>query len=204
RLFTHGARRRAQRGRPASRQRQPDRPRRDTLAVAIDELLKFDPRAEVLGFNPDPRAPLSPDEKTSEENASTNDDKPPADDAPIGKLLYYWDAHGGDGAQAPKPSDRVRQRLLEAFEDRPERFLYPEIFPSMDCLPENADTHDRLYKLLNEELGGKWSWKDNLQIWLRRNTAYFRDDLIKAARMADDLEFDANSDLRALARLDWN
>src|SRR5262245_23527243 len=203
-LFSQTAPRRAQPRRPASRQRQPGRPQRDALAVAIKELLKFDPLDEVLGFNPDPRAPLSPDEKTSEENASEDDDKLPADDAPIGKLLYYWDTHGGYGAQAPKPSDRVRQRLLEAFEDRPERFLYPEIFPFMDCLPENGVEEDRLYKILNEELGGKWSWKFNLQTWLRRNTAYFRDDLIKAARMADDLEFEANSDLLALARLDWN
>jgi hypothetical protein len=181
------------------------RPRRaDALATAIKELLKFDPRAEVLGFNPDPRAPLSPDEKPSGETASEDGDKPPADDAPIGKLLDYWLRHGDDGAQAPKPSDRARQRLLEACEDRPEIFLYPEIFPIMNCLPENADTHDRLYKLLNEELGGKWSWKYNLQTWLRRNTSYFRDDLIEAARMADDTAFDANQDLRALARLDWN
>jgi HEAT repeats len=187
----------------ASRQSQPRR-RDDALAAAIKELLKFDPRAEVFGFNPDPRAPLSPIEKTSGENASEDKDKPPADDAPIMKLIDYWSAHGDDGAQAPRPSDRVRQRLLEACEDRPESFLYPEIFPVMDCLPENADTHDRLYKLLNEETGGKWSWKYNLQTWMRRNTAYFRDDLIKAARAADDHEYDANKDLRALARLDWN
>src|SRR5262245_42172128 len=176
----------------ASRQSQPRR-RDDALAAAIKELLKFDPRA-----------PLSIDKKASEEKASEDDDKPPADDAPIGKLLDYWSMHNGNGAQGPKPSDRVRQRLLEACEDRPERFLYPEIFPLMDCLPENSDTHDRLYKLLNEETGGKWPWKHNLQTWLRRNTAYFRDDLIKAARMADDHEYDANKDLRALARLDWN
>src|SRR6266498_1475685 len=182
----------------ASRPSQPRR-RDDAMAAAIKELLKFDPRGEVLGFNPDPRAPLSIDEKASED-----DDKPPADDAPIGKLLDYWSLHNGNGAQGPKPSNRVRQRLLEACEDRPESFLYPEIFSPMDCLPENSDTHDRLYKLLNEETGGKWPWKHNLQTWLRRNTAYFRDDLIKAAREADDHEYDANKDLRALARLDWN
>ena len=203
-LFSQTAPRPSQPRRPASRQRQPDRPQRDALAVAIKELLKIDPRAEVLGFNPDPRAPAPPDEKTQAENASEDDGKPPSDDAPIGKLLDYWRMHGDDDAQAPKPSEIVRQRLLEACEDRPESFLYPEIFPLMDCLPENADTHDRLYKLLNEETGGKWSWKYNLQTWLRRNTAYFRDDLIKAARVADDYEYDANSDLRALARLDWN
>src|SRR5262245_48984815 len=172
-LFSQTASRPSQPRRPASQQLRPERLRRDdALAAAIKELLKFDPLAEVLGFNPDPRAPLSPDENPSGENAPEDDDKPPADDAPIGKLLDYWFTHGGDGAQAPKPSERVRQRLLEAFEDRPGSFLYPEIFPIMDCLPENADAHDRLYKLLNEEIGGKWSWKYNLQTWLRRNTAY--------------------------------
>src|SRR5215510_13480842 len=119
----------------ASRQSQPGR-RDDALAAAIIELLKSDPRTEVLGFNPDPRAPLSIDEKASGKKASEDDDKPPADDAPVGKLLDYWSMRNGNGAQGPKPSDRVRQRLLEACEDHPESFLYPEIFSLMDCLPE--------------------------------------------------------------------
>jgi hypothetical protein len=204
-LFSQTASRPSQPRRPASQQRRPERPRRDdALAAAIKELLELEPRAGVLGFHPDPRAPLSPDEKTSGEKASEDDDNPPADDAPIEKLLNYWSMHNGNCANGPKPSDRVRQRLLEACEDRPESFLYLAIFPLMDCLPENSDTHERLYKLLNEETGGRWTWKYNLQTWLRRNTAYFRDDLIKVARMADDHEYDANKDLRALARLDWN
>src|SRR5262249_45258510 len=99
---------------------------------------------------------------------------------------------------APKPSDKVRRRLLDACEDR------PEILASlMNFLPENADTHDRLYKILNEESEGEESWKPRLQTWLRRNSAYFRDELIKAARRADD-NIDDNEDLRALARLDWD
>ena len=72
----------------ASRQSQ-SRRRDDALAAAVKELLKFDPRAEVLRFNPDPRAPLSPIEKTSGENASEDEDKPPTDDAPIMKLIDY-------------------------------------------------------------------------------------------------------------------
>ncbi len=173
---------------PAPPKRQPMRPQRaDALATAIKELLETRPLA-----------PQSPDEKGSKENASVDEDKPPADDTPIKKLVAYWSEHDDD-AQAPKPSDKVRQRLLEACEDRPE-FLDS----LMDWLPENADTHARLYKLLNEEPEGEDGWKPRLKTWLRLNTAYFRDELIKAASATDDDVYDANEDLRALARLDWN
>jgi hypothetical protein len=175
---------------PASRQRQTKRPRRaDALTTAIKELLKANPLA-----------PKSPDEKASKENTSEDADKLPADDAPIKKLIAYWREHGNDaGVNAPKPSDRVRQRLLEACEDSPNLF-----YGLVDCLPENADTHDRLYKLLNEEPEGEEAWQPDLRTWLRRNSAYFRDELIKAASAADDNVYEANEELRALARLDWN
>src|SRR5689334_3115451 len=62
---------------PAPRQNHPKRPQRaDALAPAIKELLETKPLA-----------PQSPDEKASEGNASEDDDKPPADDAPIKELI---------------------------------------------------------------------------------------------------------------------
>ena len=73
-----------------------------------------------------------------------------------------------------------------------------------DCLPNNADAHDRLYKLLNEEPEGEETWKPGLREWLRRNSAHFRVELIKAAGESDDDKYDAWEDLRALARLDRN
>jgi len=165
---------------PAPRQRQPERPQRaDALASVIKELLKAHPPA-----------PKSPDEKAPDGNAPEGEEKPPADDAPIKELVAYWPSHRN------RLSDRVRQRLLEACEDRPELFDY-----LMDCLPENADTHDRLYKLLNEESESKENWKLSARDWLRRNSAYFRDELIKGALAVDD---DSHEDLYALARLDWN
>src|SRR5262249_52283151 len=141
----------------------------------------------------------SPDEKASEESASEGEDKPPADDAPIKELIDYWSRHDAADANAPKLSDKVRERLLEACEDRPELLSC-----LMDCLPESADTHDRMYKLLNEASEGEETWKPRVRTWLRRNSAYFRDELIKAARAAGDDIYDSNEDLRAMARLDWN
>jgi hypothetical protein len=175
--------------RPAPRQRQAKRPQRaDALAAAINELLKLHPLSSE-----------SPDDKESEENAPEDDDKPPADDAPIKELVVYWSEHGVDAETASKLSDRVRQRLLEACEDRPEL-----IESLVDYLPENAGTYDRLYKLLNEEPEGEDTWKPRVQTWLRENTAYFRDELIKAARAAGDNGYYGYGDLRALSRIDWN
>ncbi|HEY7181317.1 MAG TPA: HEAT repeat domain-containing protein [Blastocatellia bacterium] len=172
---------------PAPRGLKPKKSKRaDALSPAIKELLETNPPA-----------PQSPDKKASEGKASEN--KPPTDDAPIKELVAYWSDHADDDGQAPKISDSVRRRLLEACEDR------PELLDSLtDYLPENADTHDRLYKLLNEEPEGEESWKPLVREWLRRNSAYFRDELIKAALAADDNVYSANEDLRGLARLDWN
>jgi HEAT repeat protein len=174
---------------PASRQRQLRRPQRDdALAPAIKQLLETKPLA-----------PQSPDEKASEGNASEDDDKPPADDAPIKKLVAYWSEHAFDSELTPKLSDGVRQRLLEACENRPEL-----LSSLMNWLPENEDTHDRLYKLLNEDPEADEPWKPDLQHWLRSNSSYFRDELIKAALAADDDVHNVREDLFVLANLDWN
>src|SRR5262245_46128214 len=172
---------------PTTPKRQTRRPQRaDALAPAINELLKLDPPA-----------PKSIGEKNSENpNASSKEEaKPPADDAPIKELIAYWNQ--SHGANAPKPSDKVRQRLLEACEDRPE--LTPDL---ISLLPETTDTHDRLYKLLEEEDNG-FDWKRFLWNWLQLNSRYFRDDLITAARVEIANENSSDESLRSLARLDW-
>src|SRR5215510_943801 len=151
---------------PAPPKRQTRRPQRaDALAPAVNELLKLDPPA-----------PKSPDEKVSgnADVSSEEETKPPDDDAPIKELIAYWNQ--SHGANPPKPSDKVRQRLLEACEDRPE--LTPGL---IRFLPETTDTHDRLYKPLEEEENG-FNLKEFLWNWLRLNSKYFRDDLIAAAR----------------------
>src|SRR5215475_340739 len=171
---------------PKLKTRRPQRA--DALAPAIKELWKLDPLA-----------PQSPDEKDSGNADASSEEKtkPPDDDAPIKELIAYWSRN--HGANPPKPSDKVRQRLLEACEDRPE--LIPGL---INFLPETTDTHDRLYKLLEEESPNDIYWMRILRDWLQRNSRYFREDMIAAARLADDRTNDAGEDLKALARLDWD
>ena len=192
-LFSQTAPKPSQLKQPATRGRQAKRSHdADTLAPAIKELLEASPLP-----------PQSPDEKASRRIAAEGEDKPPDDDAPIMELVDYWSSHSRNDKSAPKLSDKVRQRLLEACEDN------PELLASLiNYLPENADTHDRLYKLLNEETEGENTWKPGLRMWLQRNSAYFRDELVKDA-LAPDNAVDyavhfAREDFRALARLDWN
>src|SRR5215510_7215976 len=170
-LFSQPAPKPSQPKQPPSRQRQLRRPQRaDALASAIKELLETKPLA-----------PKSPDEKASEGNASEDDDKPPADDAPIKELVAYWSEHAFDDELTTKLSDSVRQRLLEACEDRPEL-----LSSLMYWLPDNEGAYDRLYKLLNEDPEDDEPWKPDLRHWLRINSSYFRDELIEAALAADD------------------
>jgi hypothetical protein len=171
----------------APRQRQSRRSSRaDALAPAVYELLGLYPIT-----------PQSPDEKDSE-NAdvqSKEESKPPADDAPIKELIHYWSKNRD--ANTSKPSDKVRQRLLEACEDNPELAI-----AFVDLLPETTDTHDRLYKLLQEG-EGEIFWKRFLRNWLQLNSRYFRDELIAEARMEDNLGSLPGNKLKLLAHSDW-
>jgi hypothetical protein len=188
-LHSQTAQKQSQSTQPATRQRQPKRPQRaDALAPAINELLKLDPIP--------PRSPGEGDEKGQSSDTAEEESKPPADNAPIKELITYWSQHRD--ANAPKPSDKVRQRLLDACEDRPEL-----ISGLVNFLPEATDTHDRLYKLLEEEPPNDFNWKDFLRNWLQLHSRYFRDDLIAAARGEAANGTSPGDNLRALARLDW-
>src|SRR5262245_4596612 len=113
--------------RPAPPKRQTRRPQRaDAPSAAINESLKLDP------LPPGSQDSDSPD-------TSARNEKPPGDDAPIRQLIKYWleDRYSAiSGAQ--KPSESVRQRLLEAVEDRP--WLAHSL---LELLPETPDTSDR-------------------------------------------------------------
>lgn len=195
-LYSQKAPKQSQPKQPAPRKRQAKRLHHaDALAPAIKELLKLDPL--------DPLDPESPDEKDSGNagDSSEEETKPPADDAPIKDLVAYWaernystELSGAAGPNGPAPSDKVRQRLLEAVEDRPEFAI-----SLINFLPGTTDTHDRLYILLEEESENEHHWKTSLRNWLQHNSRHFRDDLLAAAR--GDVENEHN--LRSLARLDW-
>jgi len=184
--------------------RQPKRPQRaDALAAAINELLK-------LG----PRAPDSPDDNSSD--TSQDEEKPPADDAPIKDLMEYWsEGHlaammsGGvsegrmaaiiAGANMPQPSEKVGRRLLEAVEDRP--WLARSL---LEVLPSTPDTHDRLYRLINQEPDNEENWKEQVRRWLSHNSSYFRDDLLAEVSSESEDEWQNAMALKSLSKLDWD
>jgi hypothetical protein len=172
---------------PAPSKRQTKRPQRaDALAPAINELLKLDP---LLPGSPDSDSP-----ETSERNV-----KPPGDDAPIRELIKYWlENRLAAMSEAQKPSERVRQRLLEAVEDRP--WLTHSL---LELLPETPDTSDRLYRLINQEPDDEDGWKWKVHDWLSHNSGYFRDALLAEVRSTDLGETQTAAALKSLSRLDW-
>src|SRR5215831_15587887 len=168
-LFSQTAPKPSRPKQPAPRQSHPKRPQRaDTLAAAINELLKLDP---LLRESPDGDSP----------DASERKEKPPGDDAPVRELIKYWLENryfAMSGTQ--RPSERVRQRLLEAVEDRP--WLAHSL---LELLPETPDTGDRLYKVINQEPDDEDGWKWKVHDWLSHNSGYFRDDLLAEVRSTD-------------------
>src|SRR5262245_43066995 len=172
---------------PAPPKRHTRRPQRgDALAAAINELLKLDP------LPPGSQDSDSPD--TSERN-----EKPLGDDAPIRELIKYWfEKRSATMSGARKPSERVRQRLLEAVEDRP--WLAHSL---LELLPETPDTSDRLYRLINQEPDDEDGWKWKVHEWLKNNSDYFRDDLLAEVRSTDLGGTQTAAALKSLSRLDW-
>jgi HEAT repeat protein len=131
--------------------------------------------------------------------------RPPADGAPIEDLIEYWSKRSNSGKSAglPGPSDIVRERLLSAAERRP--WILPRLY---DFLPQNTDTHDRLYKVLTKdpiEFDGveENNWRVSLYWWLQSNTQYLRNELIEAVRTRDNNDSDKLDEIEALAKLDW-
>src|SRR5262245_6895378 len=203
-LFSQVASKPAQPKQTAPRQRQSKRPQRaDALAAAINELLK-------LG----PRAPDSPDDNSSD--TSQDEEIAPDDDAPIKDLMKYWseghlakmmskDFSGSAMAaliadvKTPQPSEKVGRRLLEVVEDRP--WLADSL---LKVLPSTPDTHDRLYRLINQEPDNEWNWKEQVRLWLSHTSSYFRDDLLAEVRSTFGGEAQNAMALTSLSKLDWD
>src|SRR6266542_3591051 len=186
-LFSQTAPKPSRPKQPAPRQSHPKRPQRaGALAAAINELLKLDP---LLPKSPDSDSP----------DTSERKEKPPGDDAPIRELIKYWlENRYAAMSGAQKPSERVRQRLLEAVDDRP--WLAHSL---LELLPETPDTSDRLYRLINQEPDDEDGWKWKVHEWLSHNSGYFRDDLLAEIRSTDLGETQTAAALKSLSRLDW-
>ncbi|HQR36149.1 MAG TPA: HEAT repeat domain-containing protein [Blastocatellia bacterium] len=173
--------------------RAPQRPPRVAeISSAINDLLKEHPVDST-----------SADDE--EHSAADNDDsehqeKPPADDAPIEKLIAYWVGHSYSDVEndSTKPTEKVRERLLEAFENRP--WMSPGM---INLLPDTQDTHDRLYKLLTDDPNDLSSWKNMIRMRLKQNSSYFREELLSDVRNLGKFNYSDLSSLRALIKLDW-
>ena len=166
-------------------------PKSDLIAAAVNDLLKETP---LHSADEDVAEPA--DENSSDEW------KPPADDAPIRELVAFWGSYNfsenDDGA--PKPSDKVRERLLVAVENRP--WLASQVLRQ---LPQTSDAYDRLYKLLSEEPddGERSNWRHLIRHTLMLNSSFFREELVNEARHQSRGNYMDGSSLRALAKLDW-
>jgi len=130
---------------------------------------------------------------------------PPADDAPIEDLIEYWSRQGdgGKSSDPPGPSDIVRERLLGAAERRPR--ILPKLY---DFLPQNMDTHDRLYRTLTKDPKEfedieENNWRVSLYWWLQSNTQHLRNELIEAVRTRDNNDSEKLDKIDALVKLDW-
>lgn len=181
----------AQRQRPP-KSRAPQRPASalsGELAQAITELLKRDSLAaeEVDTLA---RRIKQPERKDAQL-------QPPADEAPLKELLAFWQDTLVDSS-SPKPSDRVRQRFLEACEERPWRLAQ-----LLAWLPENSDAQERLYRLWQNAPDEEGDWKPRLREWLKYGSPYFLAELQAEARDAAQPIEDRLRALSALAKLDW-
>ncbi|HKQ77803.1 MAG TPA: HEAT repeat domain-containing protein [Blastocatellia bacterium] len=127
---------------------------------------------------------------------------PPGDDAPLEVLIGYWSSHSSERGGG-KPSPSVSKRLLEGAEKNPATLI-----SLLDLLPAGADTHDRVKKLLDQEelspqLGADWNKR--AREWLMTHSAYFRDELERAAKEAKDEDgwVRGKEIIEALVKLDW-
>jgi hypothetical protein len=174
--------------------RQPSRgprpqPQTGQIAVAIGELLKQTPLQ-----------PGSAGDVASGKDDSKDEEKPPADDAPINELIAYWRNHSYQDVAENKNklSDKVRERLLAACEDRP--YLLARL---THALPQTSDAYDRVYKLLADDPDENANWKTAVRQWLKFNSPYFRETLVEEVRRLSQNGAADVSAVSALARLDW-
>lgn len=175
----------------SARQRRPQ-PQTQLIATAVNELLKQTPLQSNL---------LEDDADAASGKDGKEGNKPPADDAPIKELIAYWRDHTfQDSADSKtKPSDKVRDRILEACEDRPH--LLPRL---LHVLPQAAGAYDRIYKLITEDADENVAWRQAARQWLKLHSSYFRENLIEDVRRLSQNSIADISAIKALARLDWD
>lgn len=147
--------------------------------------------------------------KTEREEEFYSDDKIPSDDAPIEDLVEYWAQQNNSYSRLEyqiAPSEKTLARLLEYCEENPEA-----IANFLSLLPSNPDIAEKVKKIydLNLEADQETTYlRDKVRDWLKFNSKYYLDELVKdAENIRDGEEYvsnDLQSILRALGKLDWD
>ena len=153
---------------------------------------------------PTPSTGVIPDAKTTLKLRSQkfyDKETPPSDDAPIEDLLDYWE-RWSDKPAAPKPSDVVTQRLLEASTANPESLLN-----FLSVMPESAAA--RVKELYDREQSNQdANWREKVKQWLVFHSNYFLGELLALANKVKDNDkggyVSDDEALSALAALDWS
>lgn len=133
----------------------------------------------------------------------------PADDAPLEDLVAYWENQNSlrDRLQYRlKPSEKTLERLLEYCEDNPDKFT--NLLALMPANPAIAERIKKIYDRLTAEKSENVYLRREMREWLKFNSKYYLDELIKEAqKVRDEEEYvsgNAEEILRSLARVDWD
>jgi hypothetical protein len=138
-----------------------------------------------------------------------DDKNVPPDDAPIEDLLDFW-AKQNEGYSRLnyhiKPSEKTAQRILEACLDDP-----PKLINYLSILPADAQSAEIIKSLYDNQLEDKKIepyLHSRLKQWLKGNSTYFVDELVREARkIKDENDYVQNNfqdALLSLAKVDWD
>lgn len=131
----------------------------------------------------------------------------PPDDAPIEELLDYWMMQNYGYRELGynlKPSPKTAERILEFCEKEPQRLTN-----FLKILPSNPATADVIKNLFDAQQNAEKpfpGWDYQVKNWLKYNSKYFTDELLKEAQQVkDEKEYIINEkELLALAKIDWD
>jgi len=129
-------------------------------------------------------------------------EKPPADDASIEDLRRYWDRRQSSPVII-EPSTTLKQRLLDAFLDEPQKLV--ELLPYLSSA--DAEKVKAEFDRLQDDEPNK-HYRDQLRKWLVNNSKYFVNELLaQLNKVKDNPEtgnIDRDSVLTTLANVDWS
>jgi hypothetical protein len=155
---------------------------------------------------PSPAPPAGvPGKQIPEEPMQSPHFSVPADDAPIEELGGYWAQMGHDvvTGNPVQLSDKVRQRLLEYTEQKPD-----ELDDLLPMLPDDRATFTRVKGIYDKNSATQSEdWKTTIRSFLETHGGYFHQELLAEARnVKDDDEMGSSEKHEALERLttvDW-